>query len=219
MAKKTQIDPNDFTGENVTLCNDGKYRWLYRFDMVKNPAILFTVWKVLGMSFFLKWSFSLLMSLIGNDMDMEDFISFTGGFALLTLFMCALGAVAYLIVAGQYGWRYMVVFEMDETGIIHRQMKAQFDKAKALMWLTSIVGAAGGKLTTAGTGILAATRDSLSTDFDKVKKVKPVRSRNIIYVNAPFSHNQIYVKEEDFDFVLQYILGRIPPEVSEKVKK
>ena len=217
--KKPQIDPNDFTGENVTLCDDGKYRWLYQFDMLKNPVILFTTWRVLGMSFFIVWAFTLTMSLIEDGFKLDAFIGITRGFLLLGLFMCALGVVAYLIIAGQYGWRYMVVFEMDDEGITHRQMKSQFDKAKALMWLTAAVGGASGSLSTAAIGINAATRDSLSTDFDKVKKVKVSKWRNTIYVNAPFSHNQVYVKPEDFDFVLQYILGRVPIEVSEKVKK
>ena len=36
--------------ENVYLCPDGVYRWVYEFPMLKNPAILFTVWRVLLMS-------------------------------------------------------------------------------------------------------------------------------------------------------------------------
>lgn len=214
MADKNE--QNDFTGERVTLCGDGKYRWLYPFDMLKNPVILFTVWRVLGMSFFLIYAFTLCMSFFENGIDLKEFIDISKGFLLLSLFFCGLGVIAYLIVAKQYGLRYMVIFEMDEKGIIHRQMKSQFDKAKAIGWLTAAVG---GSLTAKGAGILAATRDSLSTDFDKVKKVKAVKRRSTIFVNAPLSHNQVYVKPEDYEFVLNYILEHIPPEVSQKVKK
>jgi hypothetical protein len=35
----------------VTLYPDGKYRWVYEVPMLKNPSILFDVYKVLGISF------------------------------------------------------------------------------------------------------------------------------------------------------------------------
>ena len=31
---------------NIKLCPDGKYRWIYEFPMMKNPTILFTLFKV-----------------------------------------------------------------------------------------------------------------------------------------------------------------------------
>ena len=208
----------EYVPERVTLCNDGKYRWIYRFDMLKNPVILFTIWRVLGMAFFIVWAFAVIIGLIGNDIDMKSFIDVTRGFFLIALFMCALGAVAYLIVAGQYGWRYIVVFEMDEKTLVHRQLKSQFDKAKTMGLLTALIGAATGDLAMAGQGLINATRDSLSTDFDKVKKVKISKLRHTIFINAPFSHNQVYISEEDFEFVKQFILDHIPEEVSKRVR-
>ena len=208
----------EYVPERVTLCNDGKYRWIYRFDMIKNPVILFTIWRVLGMAFFIVWAFAVIIGLIGNDIDMKSFIDVTRGFFLIALFMCALGVVAYLIVAGQYGWRYIVVFEMDEKTLVHRQLKSQFDKAKTMGLLTALIGAAAGNLAMAGQGLINATRDSLSTDFDKVKKVKISKLRHTIFINAPFSHNQVYTAEEDFEFVKQFILDHIPEEVSKRVR-
>lgn len=217
MAKNDKFE--DFTAQKVTLCGDGKYRWVYPFDMLKNPVILFTTWRVLGMSFFIVYVFTLFMDVISNGISVDSFTSITFGFTVLFLVLAAIGIVAYLIVAGQYGWKYMVVFEMDESGIIHRQMKQQFDKARAMGWITAVSGLASGKLTTAAIGINAATRDSLSTDFDKVKKVKVSRLRHTIFVNAPFSHNQVYVTDEDFDFVLGYILEHIPADASAKLRR
>lgn len=200
----------NFAEERVTLCTDGKYRWVYYFDMLKNPVILFTTWRVLGISGFIIWVGAMIISLLDGSLDLDVFLGITRGFLLITLFLCFLGIFAYLIVAKQYGWKYIVIFEMDEEGIVHRQMKQQFDKAKAVGWLTAAAGLASGRLTTAGIGLSAATRDSLSTEFKFVKKVKAVRRRGTIYVNAPFSNNQVYVKDEDFDMVLEYIAGRVP---------
>ena len=204
----TQTD--EFIPERVTLCSDGKYRWIYHFDMLKNPVILFTTWRVLLMSGFIVWLFVNLIGLIGGGFDSKAFVGSTKMILLLTLFLCGLGIIAYFIIAGQYGWKYIVVFEMDENGITHRQMKQQFDRAKAAGFLTILAGLASGNITTVASCINSATRDSLCTDFNKVKKMKVSRRQNTIFVNAPFSHNQVYVKEEDMDLVVDYIKGHLP---------
>ena len=45
-----QIEGQKVT-QNIYLCPDGMYRWFYEFDMIRNPTILFTVWKVMLMAF------------------------------------------------------------------------------------------------------------------------------------------------------------------------
>ena len=45
-----QIEGQKVT-QNIYLCPDGMYRWFYEFDMIRNPTILFTVWKVMFMAF------------------------------------------------------------------------------------------------------------------------------------------------------------------------
>ena len=51
--KETYAADGHVTGEKVTeniyLCPDGAYRWFYQMDMLKNPTILITVWKVIRM--------------------------------------------------------------------------------------------------------------------------------------------------------------------------
>ena len=32
--------------ENIKKCEDGSYRWVYEFDMLKNPIIILTVLKI-----------------------------------------------------------------------------------------------------------------------------------------------------------------------------
>ena len=45
------------------------------------------------------------------------------------------------------------------------------------------------------------------SEFDKVRKVKSYPRRGLIKVNERFSHNQVYVFSEDFDFVNDYIIS------------
>ena len=44
------------------------------------------------------------------------------------------------------------------------------------------------------------------TEFTDVRFIRPARGRNTIYVN----NNQVYVPDEDFDMVLDFIRGRCP---------
>ena len=119
--------------ENIYLCPDGKYRWYYEFPMMKNPTLLYTVWKVLALAFFIVWLLIFLISL-GDAVSygFGSVLKFTGAFLLLFLFFMGLGLIAYIFLAAVYGWKYIVLFEMDEKEIAHIQMPKQFDKAQAM---------------------------------------------------------------------------------------
>jgi hypothetical protein len=199
--------------ENICLCPDGKYRWIYEYEMLKNPTILITVMKGLLLSFGIVAGFMVLINLIGGDFrywNRSDYLSFFKGFLIFLLVMLALGAVSYLILAAIYGWSYQVLLTMDEDGVELRQMKKDFQKSQAIGWLTAAAGLATGNIGRVGTGILAATRDSSTSVFQHVRKVKAVRSRHVIYVNQVLGHNQVYAEEADFDFVRNFIVEHCP---------
>ena len=120
-----------------------------------------------------------------------------------------LSIVAYIILACIYGWKYCVLFEMNETEIRHIQMEKQYQKAQALGWLTAMAGAAAGKPGAAGTGLLAATKNVQATEFSKVRRMRSLRTFHTIKLDGLLNHNQIYAPSEDYDFVLDYISKRI----------
>ncbi len=197
--------------ENIYLCPDGKYRWIYEYQMLKNPTILFTVMKVLLLSFGIVLGFLALINLIGGDFrywTRSDYLSSFRAFLILLLVFLALGVISYLILASIYGWSYQVLFTMDEDGVELKQMQKDFKKSQAVGWLTAAAGLAAGSIGRAGTGILAAARDSSVSVFKNVRKVKAVRRRHVIYVNQLLDHNQVYAEDADFDFVEKYILDR-----------
>ena len=88
--------------------------------------------------------------------------------------------------------------------------KSSIKKAQALAWLTAMAGAAAGKPGTAGTGLLAATKNEQATEFSKVKRLRSFRTFHTIKLDSLLTHNQIYAQPEDYDFVLDYISKRIP---------
>ena len=195
--------------ENIYLCQDGKYRWIYELNMYKNPAVIHVVFKIFFYIFLFVWVLMTVHSLWDGE-GWETIWTDTQYLGIFCLVFSVLIIVAYLLVAMVNGGKYVVLFEMDEKGIVHRQLKPQVKKAKAMGWLTVMAGLASGRLSTVGAGILSATKTASSSSFDFVRSVKPYRKWHLIKVNEPFSKNQVYVEDEDIDFVYDYIVSRCP---------
>lgn len=216
MAKKRRKNYDNVKSTHPALCPDGKYRWVYSVPMLKNPSILLEVYWVLAVSFGIVWLFSLLISSCSGDMSLEIAWENTKMFALLTLFMFVLGLVAYLIVAWIYGWHYSVLFIMDEKEVVHKQLKSTVHKARAIGRLTAVAGAASGKPGMVGMGVLAATRTSMTTSLDSVRHLIPCRRMNLIKVHERFFRNRVYVADEDFDFVYEFLRQHCPPKATKR---
>ena len=203
------LESVDYMGEEIRLCTDGKYRWVYKLSMLKNPTILLTVFKVFAYIIvvgFLIFGFFLYV-IHGDWAGLWGMAKATGLVLLIFLVLTFLGVV---LVAIAYRGNYEVLFVMDEKEIAHIQVPQQFKKAQKLAAVTAMAGTAGGSLTTAGAGMLAATKNSSTSVFAHVKRVKARRRFNLIKVNQLFEKNQVYVAAEDFDFVYNYIKSRCP---------
>lgn len=103
-----------------------------------------------------------------------------------------------------------MLFEMDQKGLNHIQMKKQFDKAKVLSLFCAITAAAANNISAAGAGILAGSRQSLYTKFSSVTNIRSYRRQNCIKVSSLFVKNQVYVQEHQFDFVWQFLMAHCP---------
>ncbi len=194
----------------VTLCEDGTYRWIHEYNMYKNPTILFTVYRVMFMSVAIVAILIFFFSLISGNVEWPPFKNFNWdnskyGIIVMGFFLFVLPPIAYLIVAKIYGGKYMVLFEMDDESITFHQMEQTFQKSQAISWVTGFLGAASGNLTLTGTSIVNATRQSMRSEYSRVRRIVPIKRREVIKVNHRFLHNQIYVPKEDFDFVLNFL--------------
>ena len=193
--------------ENIRLCPDGVYRWYYELNMLKNPVIILSVWKVLGISFGAVFALLLALDLMqGTIRSTADLGSAVVPFLILTAVFFVLSIISYLILAALYGWKYMVLFEMTEDYIRHIQMPKQFQRAQALGWLTMLAGRSAGKPAMAELGLNVSARNTSISEFKNVAVIKPRRRRNTIYVNQRFDRNQIYAENADFDFVESFLL-------------
>lgn len=183
---------------------DGKYRWVYEMNLYKNPTILLLILKIFAWIIFGMWIFLVILQAFDSLHFWDDFVGVTKAMLLtlvIILAVCTLGYYVYTIIMGG---KYCVMFEMDEQGVLHKQLTRQAKKAHVLSALTVLSGAAAGNVGTMGTGLLAA-RTSMYSNFSSVKSIEAYPKRHVIKVNAPLNYNQVYADEQDFDWVLQFI--------------
>lgn len=195
--------------ENIWLCKDGVYRWTYEMDMLRNPTILFSVWKALGIAFGVVYLFVLILDLCQKVIaNLEDFWNASKIFLILLGIFFMLSIISYLILAAIYGWKYQVLFEMTEDQVSHIQMPRQFKKAEAIGWLTTFVGMLAGKPYMVGLGLSVSAKNISTSAFKNVEFVTVRRKRNTIHVNQLLDKNQVYAEDADFDFVEKFIKDR-----------
>ncbi|TFG83113.1 MAG: zinc ribbon domain-containing protein [Erysipelotrichales bacterium] len=202
---------NGILPDQEKVAENGGVRWLYELKMWQNPTLIITAFKVMMLAALIPSLLVVALEMIeGNDAlaSMILFIKLYGGILLiLTLLMGA----AYGVVALINGGKYCVLFEMDDQGIRHTQLRKQYQKAQALGRLTTIVGSLSGSPSTMGAGLLAASKRSLYSRFQDVKSLSIYRSRHVIYLTTKDEvHNQVYVEQDDFQNVTDHIVSHVP---------
>ena len=209
--QQTDIQKTGYTGR-ITLCPDGKYRWMYSVNLFTDPTFFFLVWKIFFFILLGVFAVTFIVDWVewGFGHSVMNNLKFYG---IILLGMTALVAVGYLIYAAIMGGKYTVLFEMDENGVNHRQIRSQAKKAQIIGELTALAGALAGKPSVVGIG-LTSQRSEMRTDFSIVRKVKAYPRRRLIKVNGLLEHNQVYAQKEDFEFVKDYIVSHC-----EKLKK
>ena len=206
--------------KNIYLCDDGVYRWVYEFDMLRNPVILFTVLKVLALSAAIAFAIVAIGVLLSGNYTHTEMSSYD--VRNLKIVGCVLmGCIlfSYLLVAARKGYKYCVLFEMDEDSVKHTELPKSYKKTEVLNQITTLVGAITGNLSAMGAGILANSKRFSLSNFLSVKSVEVLRNYHTIKVNELLEKNQVYAEKEDFDFVLNYILEHVPSEVAQKTRR
>lgn len=208
VAEPAAAPEEQYDGPRVTLCADGKYHWTYHLNMLKNPMVFLTICKIFGIIGGLAFLISMITTV--KDSGWGAFADSLKYWGIGVLVFLVLAGVSYLIWAAIYGGKYVVRFTMDEKGLVHDQIPEQAKKARVLGGVLAGTGVLTGNATRAGQGMAVASHTSLASDFSKVKSIKPYARWNTIKVNEPLSKNQVYICEEDFDFVLNYLHEHCP---------
>lgn len=192
--------------DRILLYPDGKYRWVYEVNMLTNYATLLDVWKVLGISIFVLMLLFVAIAIADGNWNADSLLGMASVLGIIAVVMLVLGLVGYLVYAAISGWKYAVLFIMDEKEVTHQQMPSTVKKGQLIGALAILAGLASGSPGTLGTGILAQSRMSMTSVLADVERLIPSRRMNLIKVNQLFAKNRIYVHNEDFDFVYHFLL-------------
>lgn len=193
--------------------SDGVFRWAYDFNMLTNPTILFTIFKVIGISLGAVWVIEIGLDMFGGDFEFSEFLGITKGFIILFIGIMILSAISYWLYALiALGGKYCVLFEMDEKGVTHTQAPKQFKKAQVMALINGLTAT---NLSALGNAMIVGSRNSMSSDWSKVRSIQCFPNRGVIKVNEPLNKNQVYVSKEDFEFVRDYIISHC---VNAKIK-
>lgn len=192
--------------------DEGTYFWTYALDMKKNMSLFRLVFKIIGITTGIPLGFLILL-------EARDFISYryidwhwVKTVALISAGIIATMAVitflAYKFISWRYHGNYFMLFKMNEEGINFTQVEDQ-QKQNELIGLTSMaVGMATGNYGLVGTGLAVSENNSLYTRFDKVRKIKIRRVDNLIGLRTFITYNMIYVDDDNYEFVLEFIKSR-----------
>lgn len=213
MAKEKKTnnpDPSIKYDDHVKLYEDGKYHWTYDLNLLKNPSVLIDVFKALGVTLVIVAVLFFVLQACSNGLHLEEMLFVLKIMGIMTGVMLVLGLLGYFIYAAMSGWTYSVLFTMDENGVIQEQAPRAQKVAERVGCLTVLVGLLARKPGVMGTGMISASRTSVSSEFSRVRKVKAMRWMNTIKVNERFGKNRVYANNDDFDFVYNYISTRCP---------
>ena len=198
-----------YESENITMCTDGKYRWVYELNLYKNPAIIKEVGRVMLISLVivlaLIFGFQMIDG-IGTFAEKLQFVAELAG--ILVAILLVITVLGYLLYSYMMGGTYCALFEMDENGVCNKAQEKHIKKAELISAITVIAGLAGGRPGVIGTGMLASARTSMYTSFDDVRELEILPGQHLIRLNEKLSRNQVYAEDEDFTFVADYIRSR-----------
>lgn len=123
MNSAASMKKEDLYGVHPTLCADGKYRWAYEVNLLKNPSMFYDLMLVMGISLGVVYVVMLVGLLVNSRMDWESLVNALEGMFWISVFMFFLFVVGYVIWSGISGWRYAALFTMDEESVMHEQMR------------------------------------------------------------------------------------------------
>ncbi len=205
-SKNTNTNANTIEGfDNYTPDEDGVYRWVYEFELLKNPSVLLEVWKILLYVNALIFAFDFLISIGNVGFWWGGFAQMLKLFLLLCVLFVVLGFAGYMIYAAIMKGKYCVMFEMDDEGIRHTQITSQFMKAKGISAAAIVTGVAVHNPALVGSGLLSGMRNSLYTEWRLVKKLRFYPRFGLIKLSAPLNRNQVYIARDDYEFVRKYV--------------
>ncbi len=190
---------------------NGAYEWKYEMSLFRDLSIFWLVCKIFLLIIIGIWLvFFVILNAIEGTLK-QNFMGGVQTMGIMAAIFLGLIIIGYLLYAAIMGGKYRVHFHMDDEKIVHTQAADQAKKAENIGLATAIAGILAKNPTTAGIGFMS-TRTAMSTYYAEIKSVIAKRKKNTIILRGG-GENRVYVSDEDFDFVKDFIRERVSPDV------
>lgn len=188
----------------VFLEEDGTYDWIYCLKMFQNLSMFKFVMKIIAIIYAI-----IILTMLVMTRGSGDILWLLGILGLVFVAVILIVLFSFWLVDRLYKGSYMLIYEMNNEGLTFSQTTDQAQITRMIAAASATVSAAGGNVggVISGTG-LAMRPNSWHADFSKVKSVKGRKSENLIWVNSFFQYLMVYVPDEAYDFVWNYITDR-----------
>ena len=183
---------------------DGKYEWNYAMDMHQDH-MMFEI-PLIAVGILMAIILLVLMPLILNDFDLGMFMVVLGTFAVI--FLITMGA-GWLVCA-MYHWVYWMNFVMDEECIIMTPSESEQKTNEQIAKVTALTGALTHNYGAMAAGAANANGTAAKSNFRNVSGITGDPNRHRIILRSVLFFNYIYVTDEYYDFVWDYITERCP---------
>lgn len=192
--------------DRVVQGSDGKYRWYYRVNLLRNYSILLHVWRVLLLIVGIGWPILLALRLLISRHNNFKFADELLTFGLLLLIAWAVGLLGYIIYACKYGYYFTSCYAMDEKQIYQQFTPQHVHSTKQPEGFKAILEALTSRPGMPGFGVVRVSgKWTDTTPLQRVIRMKERRGLHHIKVSLGIDSTRIFIPDEDFDMVRDFL--------------
>ena len=199
------------------LCDDGVYRWVYVYDLWKNYTVILEIEKFFALACLGIMIILGLLEIPEKGLIKRIISSAQEAGVILAVFTVLL-LISYPIYCFLSKGKYCVLFEMDDKSIMHTRMEKEVKNEELVEWLWAANEIIDSRLLSTGLSIATASEASMETVFADVRKAVVSEKGRTITLICKITRNQVYVPDDKFEFVKNYILERCPEDVQRSQK-
>lgn len=184
--------------QNTESLQKSSVQWEIEVPIFHDPVIL----RQLGIAIGIPFGMLIIILIIATGGD-------TGSLYALGL-IGALFLLTFIFIKLVYRGKYAAGFIIDQKGILNYTQEKQAKKNRIINSLTVVLGLMTGKVTAAGAGFLAQSRQSVFVRWNRVRKVKCYPKSRTILIKGGFAETiAVFCTKENYDEIDAMIKSKI----------
>lgn len=175
--------------------------WEIEISILNNMGVMGEVFKVLGIASAIPALLVFILWAADGFPKISDLGDFKYFLALILIIIIVM-ALIILAVGNKYPTRY----ELTPQGVTFITLEKRRKKNNFIALLLILLGGAKGNISAMGTGVLAASRQNMNTNWKKVRKIVfHKKRRSISLISTDMTKNILFCKEDNINEVFNAV--------------